>query len=405
MVKKFLLPLLVLTRSCPLSTGFLPNPRRPDPDEHHVNKNLPSARRLPLLKSSLTNHLTAITIAGVISFATDPLVEIIFNVTHVENVGENFQETFLFGAADSIAVGARAWGGVMIVDLVTRQLLDLRLPAIGDGVDLFQAAPMIGFTVWAGLTVSTIKRTVFKQMVSGTKLGRVGLYDKLVDFLLSLGVTANILNILDIDIGMGLQSIFAASGVSALVFSLASKGLVEQIVSGFVVQAWDAIEEGEYVRLGDGTEGTVETIGLAETHLMGTDNISVRIPNSQLAGQRVSNLSRMTRTQVKQILRFKYSDLEKLPMVLEDIKRGIQANCPKLITDGSKPFQALLTQYEADHVQAVINCHFDIEPTSGESAEMRQMVMLSIAEATKRNDIEFAIPSIFYRTGEGGIPS
>lgn len=405
MVKKWLLPLFLLTWTCQLTTGFLPNPRRQDPEEHQVNNIVPSARRLPLLRSSLTNHLTAITIAGVIGFATDPLVETIFNVTHVENVGESFQETFLFGAADSIALGARAWGGVVVVDLVTRKLLDLHLPVIGDGVDLFQAAPMIGFTIWAGLTVSTIKRTVFKQMVSGSKLGRVGLYDKLIDFLLSLGVTANILSILDIDIGMGFQSIFAASGVSALVFSLASKGLVEQIVAGFVVQAWDAIEEGEYVKLGDGTEGTVETIGLAETHLMGSDNISVRIPNSQLAGQRVSNLSRMTRTQVKQILRFKYSDLDKLPMILGDIKSVIQANCPKLITDGSKPFQALLTRYEADHVEAVINCHFDIEPASGESAEMRQKVMLSIAEAVKRNGIEFAIPSIFYRTGEGGPPS
>jgi small-conductance mechanosensitive channel len=165
--------------------------------------------------------------------------------------------------------------------------------------------------------------------------------------------------------------------VGPLVFSLASKDLAENIVGGLVLQAWDAFDVGDDVKLGDGTEGTVKKIGLVETEIIGYDSINVRIPNAQLS-QRISNLSRIKRSRVKQPLRFKYSDLDKLPDVLKAIKKEIQADCPKLITVG-QPFQAVLTQYEPDHIQAVVNCHLKL-PRTSESYNRQQM---PIAKAVK----------------------
>jgi hypothetical protein len=113
-------------------------------------------------------------------------------------------------------------------------------------------------------------------------------------------------------------------------------------------------------------------------------------------------MSRLTKSQIKQLIRFKYSDLNKIPVALDDIKREIQNSCPKLIVDGSKPFEAVLIQYEPDHVQAMIKCHFNIKPGSAEYVETRQNLLLSIARAVKNNDMEFAIPSIHYKTTESG---
>ena len=203
-----------------------------------------------------------------------------------------------------------------------------------------------------------------------------------------------------IDLSMGLRSVLTGSGIGAIVFSLASRDLAQQIMGGFIIQAWDAFDVGDSIRLGDGTEGTVAKIGLVETELVGSDNISVKIPNSQLTSQRVSNLSSIHQSQVHQLLRFKYSDLDKLSFVLNDIKDEIKTSCPRLILDGTKPFQAVLTQYQADHIQAVVNCHFDIPPGSGEYTNNRQEVLLAIARALKRNNVTFALPSIFYQTSD-----
>jgi MscS family membrane protein len=203
---------------------------------------------------------------------------------------------------------------------------------------------------------------------------------------------------------MGLQSVLTGSGIGAIAFSLASKDLAQHIVGGFVIQTWDAFDVGDDIKLGDGTEGTVLKIGLVETEIVGYDNISIKIPNSQLTSQRVSNLSRIKRSRVEQLLRFKYSDLDLLPLVLDDIKDEIKTTCsPKLILDGSKPFRSALTGYQADHIQAVVSCHFDIPPGTCEYVDCRQEVLLAIARALEKNNVTFALPSIVYKTSGSSI--
>ena len=82
----------------------------------------------------------------------------------------------------------------------------------------------------------------------------------------------------------------------------------------------------------------------------------------ETADQRVSNLSRGQRCSVKQTLRFKYSDIDKLPAVLESIKVEIKKSCPALITDGTRPFRAVLTGYHSDHIAAHVDCRFNLKP-------------------------------------------
>jgi len=342
--------------------------------------------------------ITDLGIAGVFGTFTDPAVELIFNTTHIKQSDLNqveFKDTLLFGMADSVSTAARVLGILLLSDVLL-DLLHLTLPIID--ADLSEIAPTIALAIWCSLSVSAVKRTLFLQAIAGTRLGRVAIYDKLIDFLIGLVTTAVVLDVTKIDVGMGLQSVLAGSGVGALVFSLASKDLAQQIVGGFVIQAWDAFEVGDDVRLGDSTEGTVKKIGLVETEIVGWDNVPVRIPNSQLTSQRVSNLSLIKRSRVFQSLRFKYSDLDKLPRVLDDIKDQIRQSCPELIVDGSKPFQAILTAYEADHISAVVNCHFEIPLASGKFAENRQQVLLAIARALEKNSVSFALPSIEYQS-------
>jgi small-conductance mechanosensitive channel len=118
---------------------------------------------------------------------------------------------------------------------------------------------------------------------------------------------------------MGFKSLFAVSGVSALFFSLVSKDLAEHIVGGLAVQVWDAFSVGETIILGNGLSGKVVSIGLVETEIE-CDNVITKIPNSKIVNERVSNISRATKSQVIQTLRFSYSDIKKVPKVLADIQ-------------------------------------------------------------------------------------
>ena len=358
----------------------------------------PTNLHLSLLEDNIPAPLVELTIATSLALFTDPLVESFFNATHIRTRQDaDFGDTLSFAAGKSISTAALVYAAMVGADVAFHMLGISIEESLPFETELTTAAPTVAFCLWAALTLSAVKRTVFLQSISGRKLGRISLYDRLIDLVIALVSVEVVLDVLKVDFGMGVQSIIAGSGVGALVFSLASKDLASALVSGFIVQAWDAFEVGDDVRLGDGTEGTVKKIGLVETELQSFDNIVQRIPNSQLTNTRVSNLSRMEKSRVNQKLRFKYQDLKKLPKVLGDIKAEIADSCPALISDGSKPFQALLVEYAPDHISAVVNCHFTIPVASREYADNRQTVLLAIARAVERNGVSFALPSIIYR--------
>jgi len=371
--------------------------------------NLPSSLALSIgdinTAANQQDVLTDLSIAVALSTFTDPIVRKLFNATQIRNSNldeVDFRDTVLFCLADAISASSRLFAGLLLVDLLI-EIFAVEEPPFQ--ADLGVVAPKVALCIWVAMTVSAVKRTVFLQGVSGTSLGRVSLYDKLIDFLLGVVTVAIILDLLEYDLAIGLQWLVAGSGTGALIFSLASKDLASAILGGFIVQAWDAFDEGDDIRLGDGTQGSVKKIGLVETEIVGYDGIPLRIPNSQLTNARVSNLSRMQKSRVYQVLRFSYSDLEILPQVLCDIKAEIEASCPKLITDGSKPFRATLTSYQADCVEATVNCHFTIPEMTGEYVDNRQEVLLAISRALEKNNVHFALPSILYRTRKDEIGS
>jgi small-conductance mechanosensitive channel len=186
----------------------------------------------------------------------------------------------------------------------------------------------------------------------------------------------------------------------------------------------------EYVKLSDGTEGMITAIGLLETEIVGADFVPVRVPNTQIIGKKVSLYSKATKSHVHQVLRFKYSDLDKIPKLIVDIKDEIEARCSitntnndtnssntdtddadisniddyndddtkntKKTTYLDKPPSVTLVKYEADHIQVACLVEFDLKPSSTKFDILREQVLFAIADATKRNGVQFAIPAIQY---------
>ena len=353
--------------------------------------------------SLTTMHLT---IAAILAFGVDPLCRQLWRKGH-PNATEGFRSTLVYGATHSIAISAQVYLGLVALETFLHTMPHVSNKAFPfltqTSRSLLEAAPAIAFSLWVGLTVATIKRVLLLQSVAGRKLGRVALFDRFLNFLLAVVTLLNIMDILNLDLSLGMQSILSAGGVGALVFSLASQDLAQGLVGGLAVQAWDAFAVGDTVILGDGTEGIVTEIGLVETHLKGYDSIVTRIPNSQLTTARVSNLSRVSRSRLVQKLRFHYQDLDKLPVVLEDIKEEIRQACPKVITDGSAAFFAVLEEYHDDHVGGLVIANFEIPPRTLDFINNRQAFLLAIAKAMKKHKVDFAIPAIEYKRNPGTV--
>lgn len=131
------------------------------------------------------------------------------------------------------------------------------------------------------------------------------------------------------------------------------------------------------------------------TLAQGYDELVEIIPNSHLGMQRVKNLSRIKQCRVRQFLRFKYNDAEKLvDKVLPAILEAIKEECPTLISDGSATFRAIWQDFREDHLRVLVEAHFKLPPMGQAYQENMQAMNLAIWRAVKRNGIDFV--TVFY---------
>jgi len=229
------------------------------------------------------------------------------------------------------------------------------------------------------------------------KKNMVSIIDKISDFFI-FGILAMIwIDILKIKRGAGLSSVFALSGAGTLTLTLATQDLAKKALGGLALASSDKFAIGDNIALGDGTVGTVKNIGWLNTSIKGGDELVTSIPNSQLSNIRVTNRSNQRYSQVKQILRFDYSDVDRIPTLVATIKEEIRSSCPEVVTDGSHPFRVVWSNFEADHLEVSVDCRLRCPPIGNKYAEARQNILIAIARAVKKMRFNFAMPTGTYK--------
>ena len=278
------------------------------------------------------------------------------------------------------------------------------------GANLPKSAPRFitvsTYAIWIAGRLSVWKTRILKQIFSANPdfprnkvLPITGVfYSRLLDISIYLLMAIMVLDLSSVRVGVVIKSFLSVAGLSSIVLGLSLRDPATQILQGTSLLLLDRFRPGEKVKLADGTIGKVISIGWLDTCMAGADDIQVRIPNSEIASKRIYNISRMKRSQVKQKLRFKYSDIDKIPKLISDLKREIRAACPKLVVDGSRPFRVHWRGIEDEPALSgslivVVDTHHDIRPMSDAYYDNREKVMEAIMEATKQNNMKIALPS------------
>ena len=111
-----------------------------------------------------------------------------------------------------------------------------------------------------------------------------------------------------------------------------------------------------------------------------------------MTGQKFSNISRMQKSQTKFQLRFNLHDMYRIDEIAEAIRKELIESCPKLITDGSRPFRVMWTDICEDHIVLTVDTHHNVPPACNAYWKTREQVLLSISNATKKVKAKFAMP-------------
>ncbi|KAL7552405.1 hypothetical protein ACHAWF_015650 [Thalassiosira exigua] len=226
------------------------------------------------------------------------------------------------------------------------------------------------FSAWAARRLRDLKRYLLARASAHAASG-----DAVLDYL-------------SVETGI---SIFAVSTTGTLIVSLASQEIARGMANGVEMALSDRFFEGNNVHFGDGTQGYIVKMGFLRAKVRKYDGSVVDIPNCQLGGQRVTNVTRTKTCQVLTTLRFEYDDVQRLPKALEAVKDEIATSCPTLITEG-KPFRARISSFEERGVVVIVNCNFKLPPTGDEFWRNREEMLLAIDRGVTKSGLRYAKP-------------
>jgi small-conductance mechanosensitive channel len=359
------------------------------------NRRMASKICLDLQKA--TSFFESITIAS-IGWFSEPFVRFVYEkwIKKWRKDDKDFDQTYIYNIWKLTSEVAKIASIVYAVDCIEIALSSMRV-GFALKYNLGDCLAAVLYTAWIGRKASVWKKSYIQYKIrkSGgmNKSGRFFLYNRISDVVISITTALYIADHLQISTSTAFTRFFALGGVGTLVLSLASKGIAEQFVGGLALSTTDKFFEGDAIQLGDGTSGAVIRTGWMSTDIRKSDETIIRVPNGQVAQQRVTNLSRTKLSQVTQTIRCKYSDIDKISQLVIDIKDEVRSDCPKLITDGTRPCRVHWHTFNDDHIEINVDFRFRIPLIGDPYHDNKQKCNIAIARAMKNNDVEFAIPT------------
>jgi len=108
-------------------------------------------------------------------------------------------------------------------------------------------------------------------------------------------------------LGISTASFVAVLGAVGLAIALAFQGTFSNFAAGIMLLTFRPFEVGDFVDVG-GESGTVREVGIFSCVLHTSDNIEIRVPNSQIFGSTIKNFSTNDTRRIDIVIGVGYED-------------------------------------------------------------------------------------------------
>lgn len=178
-----------------------------------------------------------------------------------------FSKSLIYQVADHVSQIAKLGLIVYAFDLAVIFISDLGFSV---AYHLHHIFPKTIYTIWIAGRLRIFKRYLLKRSLGSSP--QVYLYDRLINLIIYISAVTVLLEIYSIEWGIALSSLFAFGGLSTVVFGLASKDLVTQLVNSIALTASNNFQEGESIIIGNdksAVKGVVVKVGWLHTLIRG----------------------------------------------------------------------------------------------------------------------------------------
>jgi len=214
-------------------------------------------------------------------------------------------------------------------------------------------------------------------------------------------------------LGIDIKAIAASLGVGGIAIALASKDTLANFFGSLNIMTDNSFSQGDWIKTSE-IEGTVVDIRMRTTRIRTFDNAMITVPNSQLANTHIMNWSkRKIGRRIKMSVGITYeSKMEDIVNLKNDIHEML-LNHQGIATDKnseiakSKRFEAIknedlngvkrtllvyIDEFDASSINILVYC-FSRSPVWQDWLEVKEDVLIKIAQLAEKNNCEFAYPT------------
>jgi MscS family membrane protein len=192
--------------------------------------------------------------------------------------------------------------------------------------------------------------------------------------------------------GIQVLPLLAGLGLFGVAVALGAQDLFKNLISGILIIAEHRFNPGDWIKVSDEVEGTVETIGFRSTLVRRFDKAPVYVPNSKLSDNSVINFSSMTHRRIYWMIAVQYcTTVEQLRQIRDNIEEYIYAS-----EDFAKPPEVptfiRIDRFNDSSIDIMVYC-FTKTIVWGDWLAIKEKLAYRIKEIVEGAGAGFAFPS------------
>lgn len=198
-------------------------------------------------------------------------------------------------------------------------------------------------------------------------------------------------------LGFSVSGVLAMGGIGGIAVGFAAKDLLANFFGGLIIYFDRPFVIGDWIRSPDrNLEGTVENIGWRVTMIRDFQSRPLYVPNSVFTTIIVENPSRMANRRIYETIGLRYSDLTSMDKIVADVEAMLMSHDE---IDSDKTLMVNFNEFSDSSVDFFIYC-FTRTTLWAKFHQVKQDVMLRIADIIEANNAEIAFPTSTIHIGE-----
>ena len=191
-------------------------------------------------------------------------------------------------------------------------------------INLFREVALVWLLTWFALRFLDAMEKNLVDARSGELLMDLTTAKAIGKLLRASVIITGLLLVLQI-FGISISGALAFGGISGIAVGFAARDLLANFFGALMIFLDRPFSVGDWIRSPDrNIEGTVEDIGWRLTRIRTFDKRPLYLPNSIFTSLAVENPSRMLNRRIYETIGLRYTDVEKMPLILAKVKTMLE---------------------------------------------------------------------------------